>query len=46
VRNLPLPAGVHESGIKASYVDGILEIRVPMGDAQKEAATKIAVERG
>jgi HSP20 family protein len=40
-RMLPLPAKVNESDIKASYTNGILEIRVPV---PKEApATKIPV---
>lgn len=46
VRNLPLPAGVDEDDIKANYKDGILEIRMPMGEEQKESATRIPVRRG
>jgi HSP20 family protein len=45
VRNLPLPAGVREDEIKASYKDGILEVRMPVGEEQKSAATKIPVSR-
>lgn len=29
-RTLPLPAGVSEEDIKATYADGILEVRVPV----------------
>jgi HSP20 family protein len=34
-RTLPLPEGVTESGITASYKDGMLEIRIPMPPAPK-----------
>jgi HSP20 family protein len=46
VRNLPLPSGVREDDIKAGYKDGILEIRMPIGEEQKEAAKRITVYRG
>jgi HSP20 family protein len=46
VRNLPLPSGIKEEDIKASYKDGLLEIRMPMGQEQKEAAMRIPVNRG
>jgi HSP20 family protein len=45
-RNVALPAGVKEDDIKASYKDGILEVRIPVGDEVKSAATKIPVTRG
>lgn len=45
VRNLPLPAGVKEEDVKASYKDGILEIRMPMAQEQKEELKKIPVSR-
>jgi HSP20 family protein len=46
-RTLPLPEGVVESDIKASYKDGILEIRIPMSKAVvKPETTKIQIERG
>jgi HSP20 family protein len=41
-RVIPLPTGVAEKDIKASYLDGILEIRVPTADTQT-VATKIPV---
>jgi HSP20 family protein len=45
-RVLPLPEGVTESDITASYKDGILEIRVPLPEAPPtEEPKKIAVTR-
>jgi len=43
-RNVRLPAGATEDDVKASYVDGILEVRFPV-DTEKAAARKIAVAR-
>lgn len=42
-RTLPLPEGVTESDITASYKDGILEIRIPA--PAPERATKISVSK-
>jgi HSP20 family protein len=42
-RTLPLPAGVSESDVQASYKDGILEIRLPK--AKDAKATTIPVTR-
>ncbi|MGZ6834181.1 MAG: Hsp20/alpha crystallin family protein, partial [Mycobacteriaceae bacterium] len=44
-RTLPLPAGVREEDIKASYANGILEVRVPRPEQPAAAARKIPVER-
>lgn len=45
-RTLPLPEGTSDSDIKASYTDGILEIRVPVSEPAPEAKpTKIAVSK-
>jgi HSP20 family protein len=41
-RSLPLPAGVKESDITATYQDGILEVRMP---APKESATRVPIAR-
>jgi len=41
-RSLPLPAGVGEKDVAASYKAGMLEIRVPV-DLKKASATKIPV---
>jgi HSP20 family protein len=44
-RTLPLPEGVSESDIKASYKDGILEIRVPVPAEPASAARRVPVTR-
>jgi len=44
VRNIPLPVGTAIDDVKASYKDGILEVRVPMTEV-KQATTKIPVNR-
>ncbi|GAA1496107.1 Hsp20/alpha crystallin family protein [Paeniglutamicibacter kerguelensis] len=46
LRRIALPEGVSESDVKASYKDGILEVRTPM-PAKKTApaATKVAITR-
>ncbi|HVV36139.1 MAG TPA: Hsp20/alpha crystallin family protein [Acidimicrobiales bacterium] len=43
-RGIQLPAGASEDDVKASYKDGILEVRVPMSD-EKAEAKKIPVTR-
>jgi HSP20 family protein len=46
-RTLPLPDGVDESDISASYRDGILEVRVPIPDKQEEPEAKtISISKG
>ena len=46
-RTLTLPDGVTESDIRATYKDGILEIRVPVPEqAASPEPTKIAVTKG
>ena len=42
-RTLPLPEGVSEADIKASYKDGILEIRVPA--PQPKPGTKVPITK-
>lgn len=42
-RTVPLPEGVTESDITASYKDGILEIRIPIPEV--EAAKKIPIAK-
>lgn len=44
-RTIPLPAGVTETDVKATYVDGILEVRLPV-DTEAAEAHKIPVARG
>jgi HSP20 family molecular chaperone IbpA len=45
LRTLPLPAGVTEADIRATYEDGLLEVRVPAAVATPEppAATKVPI---
>jgi HSP20 family protein len=44
-RDLPLPEGVTEGDVKATYKNGILEIRVPMPQSEEQKTpTKIKVE--
>jgi len=43
-RSIPLPRDVKTEEIKATYVDGVLEVRVP-AKAQERKAVKVAVER-
>jgi HSP20 family protein len=46
-RTLPLPDGAEEKDIRASYKDGILEIRVPVREPAPPAEpTKISISRG
>lgn len=45
-RTLPLPDGADENDIKASYKDGILEIRVPVSEPSGPAEpTKVTISR-
>jgi len=46
VRRMPLPAGTKDGSVTASYHDGILEIRVPVGDEAKAETTRVSVTRG
>ncbi len=42
-RDVLLPKGVLQADIKASYKDGILEVRIPMAAAESEVAKKIPI---
>jgi HSP20 family protein len=44
-RAIPLPAGATDQDVKATYKDGVLEVRVPL-DHEEQQAKKIAVQRG
>jgi HSP20 family protein len=44
-RTVPLPDEAKEGDVKATYKDGILEIRVPCAPAPHAEARRIAVER-
>ncbi len=43
MRNLRLPEGAVEDDVKASYHDGILEVRVPVAEAKKAEPKRISV---
>jgi len=45
-RDLLLPKGTSEADVKATYKDGILEIRVPMPEELSETERKIPVTTG
>ena len=45
-RSVKLPPGATEADVTASYVDGVLEVRVPVAEPLTQAPTKIAVTRG
>jgi HSP20 family protein len=44
VRTLSLPSGATDQDVKATYKDGILEVRIPV-DTAKTEATKVPVQR-
>lgn len=44
-RTIPLPDGVAEPDITASYKDGILEIRVPVPEETKKEAVRVPISR-
>ncbi|MBD1536877.1 Hsp20/alpha crystallin family protein [Arthrobacter sp. S1_S22] len=47
VRRLPLPSGVQQGDVTASYKDGVLEVRAPLPDQQEVAsASKVPISRG
>ena len=43
-RDIPLPVGTKDEDVKASYADGILEVRLPLPQA-KATSTKVPVSR-
>ena len=48
-RNVPLPEGIKDEDIKASYTDGVLEVRTPLPEAAIPAGTekkKLPITRG
>ena len=44
VRTLPLPVGASDKDVKATYKDGILEVRIPV-DRKEAEAKKVPIER-
>jgi HSP20 family protein len=45
-RTVSLPAPVNQDDIRASYTDGVLEVRVPLTEESATGAQKIRVSRG
>ena len=45
-RTLPLPKGVKAEEIKASFINGVLEVTMPIPAAAETAAKKIAITDG
>ena len=43
-RSVPLPAGCEPSAVAATYSDGVLEVRVPIGTTG-QSVTKVPVQR-
>ncbi len=43
VRDIALPPGTEEEFVSATYADGLLEVRAPIGDPARPAATRIPV---
>ena len=44
-RSITLPSGTKDEDVKASYENGILEVRVPVGEA-KATTTRVSISRG
>jgi HSP20 family protein len=45
VRNVVLPPDVREEDIRASYKDGILEVRIPAAQEQEQEPKKIPINK-
>ncbi|WOP18382.1 Hsp20/alpha crystallin family protein [Raineyella sp. LH-20] len=45
-RTITLPEGATEADVTASYTDGVLEIRVPVGEEPSPGGRKVPVTRG
>lgn len=45
VRSIPLPTGTKEDDVKATYTDGVLEIRLPVA-TEKAVTTRVPIARG
>lgn len=46
VRNVPLPEGISDADITASYKDGILEVRAPLPEEQGTGKRKVPISHG
>ena len=45
-RSIHLPRGANPDSVEASYIDGVLEVRVQLPEQPKTSTTKIHVSRG
>lgn len=45
-RSIPMPRGANPDAVEASYIDGVLEIRVQLPETSGTSATKVRVSRG
>jgi HSP20 family protein len=45
-RTVALPAGVQQDDVRASYHDGVLEVRIPAPEESASSARKVPVVRG
>ncbi|NKX51560.1 Hsp20/alpha crystallin family protein, partial [Arthrobacter deserti] len=45
-RTLTLPAAVDQSDVRASYSDGVLEVRIPVPEESEAGSRKIPIARG
>lgn len=45
-RSMRLPVGATDADVEAIYTDGVLEIRVPLGEAIEPTPVKIPITRG
>lgn len=45
-RSLPLPEGANQNDVKATYSDGILEVRVPLPEQDTTQKRKIQITQG
>ena len=45
-RTVTLPPGVNEQDLRATYNDGVLEVRIPIPEQPDTAARKIPITRG
>ncbi len=45
-RTVTLPAGVQQDDVRASYNDGVLEVRIPVPEEPPSGSRKIPIARG
>ena len=45
-RTVTLPSGVNQDDVRASYNDGVLEVRIPISDEPNSPTRRIPITRG